>query len=313
MRLTQLLPGLQDRHLSALRWFEDHAGLEVSWPQPLPDGTLLATRAKGIYKPHWAEYALSVRQSLESPYPDSEIETRADGTWRYLYFQENLDPALRDDEYTNQGLLACYRDGIPVGVLRQTRPKPNPRYEVLGLALVDGYETGYFVLDGITSSKTIQARDPSPQPIHEVNFMEAVASSFDPAAPADERGRAIKEVRMRQGQAGFRRQLLDAYGQRCAISNYDAVEALEAAHILPYRGPVTNHAQNGLLLRSDLHSLFDLGLVAVHEDTYRVILAQELRATKYRAFEGLIISVPTSAILKPSQKALARHRQEANL
>ncbi len=61
---------VSDRQCAALQWFIDHTGIEVPWPQPLADGTFLATRAKGIYKPSWTQYALSIRQTLGGPYPD---------------------------------------------------------------------------------------------------------------------------------------------------------------------------------------------------------------------------------------------------
>jgi len=313
--LSDLLVNLPARHRTALRWFEENAAREVAWPHPLDDGTLLVTKAKGIYKPEWSEYALSVRQSLNSPYPDSDVQHSEDGTWQYRYFQENLDVTARDTQFTNRGLLACYRDLVPVGVLHQTHPKPAARYRVLGLAMVNGYGDGFFLLDGVTSARIFEIREgATPTQPRPMTFADSVALPFEYAlASEDRRQRAIKEVRVRQGQTGFRRQLLDAYGSRCAVTEYDAVEALEAAHIVPYRGPVTNHAQNGLLLRSDLHSLFDLGLLAVHEDSMKVVLAPDLRSTKYAAYEGTRVFTPTSNLLQPSRIALARHRVEAGL
>lgn len=53
--------------------------------------------------------------------------------------------------------------------------------------------------------------------------------------------------------------LLKAYGGKCAITGCDVLEALEAAHIYPLQGVATNDASSGLLRRSDLHTLFDLG------------------------------------------------------
>ena len=50
---------------------------------------------------------------------------------------------------------------------------------------------------------------------------------------------------------------MDAYGGRCAITGYDVEEALQAAHIVPYLGPQSNTVNNGLLLRADVHNLFD--------------------------------------------------------
>jgi hypothetical protein len=64
---------LSQRHQAVLNWFHENAGFEVSWPKPIqtPEGiTHLASKAKGIYKPEWSEYAVSVRQSLRGPYPD---------------------------------------------------------------------------------------------------------------------------------------------------------------------------------------------------------------------------------------------------
>ena len=109
----------------------------------------MATKAKGIYKPGWTPYALSVRQTLDGTYADRDPVRRPDGTWSYLYHQEGHDPNDRDAFYTNGGLMACQRDGVPVGVMRQTRGKPGVRYEVLGLARVAGWDGGPFPTGGL--------------------------------------------------------------------------------------------------------------------------------------------------------------------
>ena len=98
---------LPSRHQSALRWFMDHRDEERTWPGSMPDGTLLVSKAKGIYKPSWTNYALSVRQSLGGPYSDRDPEIRSDGTWTYHYYQENPDPSQRDSQYTNRGMVDC--------------------------------------------------------------------------------------------------------------------------------------------------------------------------------------------------------------
>ena len=98
-------------------------GRSIPGPSPIEaagERTLLATQAKGIYKPGWSDYALSVRQTLGSPYPDRDPEIRTDGTWSYAYFQENPNPAERDREFTNRGLVACLRDGVPVGAMSKS-------------------------------------------------------------------------------------------------------------------------------------------------------------------------------------------------
>lgn len=148
-RTEDVLCHLSERHRAALQWFVNTAGTEQSWPAPLCDGTLLATRAKGIYKPHWTEYALSVREVLKGPYPDRAPNIEPDGGWTYRYFQENRDPSGRDAEYTNRALMACQRDGVPVGVMRQVSGKPQVRYLILGIARVVGWQDGYFTLEGV--------------------------------------------------------------------------------------------------------------------------------------------------------------------
>ncbi|MSP78594.1 MAG: hypothetical protein EXR67_03450 [Dehalococcoidia bacterium] len=60
MTLKKAFGGLPKNHQNALQWFVVNSGLTKPWPAPLPDGTLLTTKAKGIYKPHWSKYALSV-------------------------------------------------------------------------------------------------------------------------------------------------------------------------------------------------------------------------------------------------------------
>jgi putative restriction endonuclease len=83
--LASCLERLPPRHSRALRWFNEHAGTDAGWPAPLAssDGdepTFLATRAKGIYKPAWSQYALSIRQTLDGPYADREPVRREDGS-----------------------------------------------------------------------------------------------------------------------------------------------------------------------------------------------------------------------------------------
>ncbi len=117
----------------------------------------------------------------------------------------------------------------------------------------------------------------------------------------------------RRGQQGFRTDLLAAYSGRCTITGCDAVEALEAAHIVPYRGAGSHHPQNGLLLRADLHSLFDLGLLAVDGATMKVRLVPMLRETVYGELHGQQLGLPDDPGMRPSPDALDHHRQWAGI
>src|SRR6266849_1655721 len=70
-------------------------------------------------------------------------------------------------------------------------------------------------------------------------------------------------VTPRLGQGSFRLLVTDAYGYRCAMTSERTLPVLEAAHIRPFAAGVEHALSNGLLLRSDLHTLFDLGYVTV--------------------------------------------------
>jgi putative restriction endonuclease len=317
--LQDLLARLPLRHRNALEWYRRNAGTKQPWPNEIegPEGvTFLATRAKGIYKPAWSEYALSARQVLKSRYPEIGPRFREDGTWHYGYFQENDDPASRDSEATNRGLMLCLRDSVPVGVMRQTRPKPNVRYQVLGLALVVGWDGGYFFFEGFRPDGLAHSGGNGSEIELLTAGQERTASeshAFDAVSVIDARERVLAQIVRRRGQKQFREKLLEAYGGRCAITGCDLVEVLEAAHIVPYMGPATDDVQNGLLLRADIHTLFDLGLITLEPESLKVLLAPSLSVTSYRELAGIRVQMPSDSCQRPSIDALAHHRMWAGL
>jgi len=313
--IKRLLSDLPDRHRNALMWFHKRSGKTVSWPEALDDGTLVATRAKGIYKPAWTEYALSVRQALGNPYPDREPIERPDGTWRFDYYQEGKEPKDVERAYTNRGMLACLRDGVPVGVMRQIQSQPV-RYRVLGLAQVVDWHNGYFRLEGISPTGTVVSVAPGKQVSLLSDDAEDEAEeegAFDPENVRDARDRTMAAIVRRRGQPAFRAKLIKAYGGRCAITDADVLSALEAAHIVPYRGKRTNHISNGLLLRADIHSFLDLGLIAIDSESYSVLISDELSGSSYASLRRKKLRVPHQKARRPSRDALAWHRRWSGL
>lgn len=136
--------------------------------------------------------------------------------------------------------------------------------------------------------------------------LEQTSYFSDPDAD-DGRTRLLQEVVQRRGQAQFRRALLNAYAGRCAVTGCDAVDALEAAHLIGYKGPSTQHVSNGLLLRADIHTLFDLGLLSICPKTLKVVLAGTLRDSSYRDLHGQALRLPLDQQKRPSSAAL-EHR-----
>ena len=130
--------------------------------------------------------------------------------------------------------------------------------------------------------------------------------NFNPENLTDARERTNRAIVQRQGQSKFRSELLKAYGRQCAISDCDAEAALEAAHIFPYLGTDTNHVKNGLLLRADIHTLFDLYLISINPKTSKIVISSSLVNTCYKELNGKSLKCPED-YASPSHEALARH------
>ncbi|MCY3645639.1 MAG: HNH endonuclease [Chloroflexi bacterium] len=120
-------------------------------------------------------------------------------------------------------------------------------------------------------------------------------------------------VQPRLGQGLFRVRVTDLYGRRCAVTGERTLPALDAAHIVPYAQGGTHDANNGLLLRRDVHSLFDAGYVTVTPSfqfrVSRMIEAEFRNGRSYYTLDGSRIRVPDREELRPAQDALAWHNE----
>lgn len=132
------------------------------------------------------------------------------------------------------------------------------------------------------------------------------AAGMDVASTGDERDYAQRLIAIRRGQQGFRQGLLRAFGATCCVSGSQVEAALEAAHIRPYRGVGSHVAGNGLLLRADLHTLFDLRMMTVLPyGTVRV--APELQGSEYEEYDERQLRRPIDGAHAPDRVALAEH------
>lgn len=134
---------------------------------------------------------------------------------------------------------------------------------------------------------------------------EAVADSSAPDDDYDARLRVFRQIVARRGQAGFRAALLEAYQSRCAVTGCDAEAALEGAHLRPYRGPESNDVTNGLLLRADIHTLFDLRLLAIDPVTRNIVVSKLLAGTQYEPLSARQLADPAPASQRPGRETLA--------
>ncbi|MEW5199321.1 HNH endonuclease [Enterobacter hormaechei] len=88
----------------------------------------------------------------------------------------------------------------------------------------------------------------------------------------------------------------------CAVTGCELVDILEAAHIDAYRNDSHNHISNGLLLRSDIHTLLDLNLCAIDPNTNKIHFTERSLKYGYQQFEGATLNIKHiishSALLK---------------
>jgi putative restriction endonuclease len=118
----------------------------------------------------------------------------------------------------------------------------------------------------------------------------------------------------RLGQASFRVIVTDAYSRMCAITKQKVLPALEAVHIKRFSDSGPHQVDNGILLRADIHKLFDAGYVTVttdhHCEVSRRIREEFDNGEYYQTFHGNRIHVPLNPRFRPSQEFLSYHNEK---
>jgi HNH endonuclease len=137
--------------------------------------------------------------------------------------------------------------------------------------------------------------------------------SFPSMAEAQARFGEPQLIRPRLGQGAFRVLVTDLYQRRCAVTQERTLPALEAAHIRPYGDGGAHEASNGLLLRRDIHSLFDAGYVTVTPEL-RFEVSRRIReefdnGKHYYALHGRKIDAPSDIGRRPDTDALTWHNE----
>jgi putative restriction endonuclease len=139
-----------------------------------------------------------------------------------------------------------------------------------------------------------------------------IADSVEPAEWGGYGSPAL--TRPRLGQNSFRVAILDTYQRRCSVTGERTLPVLEAAHIRDFAELERHSINNGLLLRSDLHKLFDKGYVTVDPD-YHFVVSQRIKeewenGREYYAMHGREIRLPAKPIDVPSLEFLRWHNEE---
>lgn len=155
--------------------------------------------------------------------------------------------------------------------------------------------------------------------------IELLIQRYLPAAPIEKENQLTLEepetqygksvlVKLRLGQAAFRVLVTDAYSRKCAISGEKTLPVLEAAHIKPYAKSGRHLISNALLLRSDIHKLFDTGYLTVTPDLKVEVskrIQEEFENGKeyYRFHGGDLFNLPHNLVNKPEKEFVEWHNE----
>jgi 5-methylcytosine-specific restriction enzyme A len=174
------------------------------------------------------------------------------------------------------------------------KPRPNVQRLLVGIVNGKWQESSFSTEDD--SDPHIPASDSTEEDILETEGSEPE--------------RVTRSIMQRRGQKSFRDKLLAAYGNRCAVTGDGPLDVLEAAHIEPYATSGLNHHSNGLLLRADIHTLFDLNLIRINPDTLRVETTAGLNRTSYSSLAGTELRKRLDG-QTPSDKLLRKRYQSS--
>jgi putative restriction endonuclease len=303
--LETILTRVEPEHASALEWFVDHEGEIGARPwrrdgrSVVPGVTFPIVAQRGIHQPSGWSSAISITATASDSYMDGKPTPLGDGTWVLPYRAHGGKDGTGIDSRWNRALLANMLERLPVGVFVPERGS----YRNLGLAMVEDYyeDQATFLLRGpVRHTQRSAVWQDRVSPMNE-QLILAAESSED----AEERVPAF--VRRRRSQDRFRDALLSAYDRRCAITSYEAEPALQAAHILAYSGTSSQKVPNGILLRADIHLLYDRHLLSVDPANKRIWLADSLLPTAYGELHQIRLRLPENADLHPDPEKLAVH------
>jgi len=147
--------------------------------------------------------------------------------------------------------------------------------------------------------------------------LQAALAGLQLRESAEERYGSPIAVRPRLGQGSFRVVVTDAYERRCAVTGERVLPVLEAAHVRPYASGGAHSIENGLLLRSDVHTLFDRGYLTITHD-HRVEVSTRIRdefhnGREYYALHGREVRSPErpDEILSPEN--ISWHNEQVYL
>jgi putative restriction endonuclease len=146
--------------------------------------------------------------------------------------------------------------------------------------------------------------------LHDAAQISTPATSSELAQVQARYGEPIL-IKPRLGQRGFRLAVTEAYARQCSVTEGKVLPALDAAHIKPYGEGGLHEKSNGILLRKDIHSIFDAGYATVDEG-YRFLVSKKVKEVfnngeEYLRLDGKSLRLPNRKIDWPNPDFLKWH------
>jgi hypothetical protein len=207
-------------------------------------------------------------------------------------------------EKSNKLRMRCPECGTPKFQSRKTKlplfrcgnPKCLHEFDdpISEIIEVTGYssnhEAGWIDLEGLATGDELRKISISPKspdsikPFNFEKFLQLISKrvpsydlKFVENLPNEQsHGHSLRNVRVRVGQGKFRQGLLETYGDSCALTGPTPKAAIEACHLYSYAQVGKHDEHGGLLMRRDLHALFDKGLLTINATNRKIIVSHEL-------------------------------------
>lgn len=195
---------------------------------------------------------------------------------------------------------------VSISELKQAALRPNDQLSIeeinLGAiegALLKAFPEIRFLIESFVQGVDLDASDAA-------SVADGLTDSVAPfvTTMTDTRETVLRSIRVRRGQKSFRDRLIRRYGARCVASGCELMDIVEAAHVDPFRGENDHHPENGLLLRADLHTLFDLNLMGIDPEELTLRFHPRIKDDSYRCLEGS--SLRFSGLARPASAPIKR-------
>lgn len=279
-----------------------------------PDYRRLPSKGSGKKKYILSAHSSGGSQSAASresvSYDAAEAVWHPDGTWTIDYPCQIAKDGKKRTDRSNEYMMNNLTDGVPVAFMAKTEDANG--YRIFGLAYVEAFNplTRMFTLHGPVSAEA-----------EGINFYSWITNQdlsekeMAILRAADElNGEAFVAVQVmrRRHQNEFRKAVMTAYDSKCAATGIGTPNVLQAAHIDPFARSQSHAVTNGILLRADVHLLYDAHLLTIRPDTGRIVVSDAVKDPSYRILNGEYIRYPKIRECRPDQELLQIHFDSYN-